>query len=200
MGFFNKKEKKSKKKEALSALPELPKLPEFPKIKEESIKTIPQLPSFPTNALGEKFSQSTIKEAITGKKEGEEVFESDDFATEDENELRRMKKPLRKPLTKELYPINKGRIPKRKIYGEFEKATKRIEKIEPIFIRIDKFEESLHTIEKTKKQILEIEKMLREIIRIKEAEEKELTFWEREIQTIKRQIEKVDKNIFSKIE
>ena len=42
--------------------------------------------------------------------------------------------------------------------------------------------------------------MLRDIKTIKEEEEKELEGWEKEIQTIKEQIEKVDKDIFSKIE
>jgi len=42
--------------------------------------------------------------------------------------------------------------------------------------------------------------MLRNIKHIKENEEKELKSWEEEIDTIKQQIEKVDKNIFSKIE
>lgn len=191
MGWFKKKQKKSEKKE-IPSLPELPKLPELPGDEKKDLESIHQLPSFPTDSLGEKFSQNTIKEAVTGKKEGEEVFGTDDFAST-EDDMRMMQKPLKKPLTKELSS------PK-KIPQEFEQAAKKVKEAEPIFIRIDKFEEGLHVLEKSKTQILEIEKMLRNIKRIKEEEEKELELWENEIQTAKEQIEKVDKDIFSKIE
>ena len=45
----------------------------------------------------------------------------------------------------------------------------------------------------------EIEKTLKNIKEVKENEERELASWENEIEMIKKQIEKVDKNIFSKI-
>ncbi len=187
MGWFKKKQKKEEKKEVHS-LPELPRLPELPKNRQQEIEPIHQLPSFPNDSLGKKFSQNTIKKAITGKKEGEEVFGADEFA---QDEMQRMPKPLKKQLTRE-YPSKK--IPK-----GFEEAARKVKEAEPIFIRIDKFEESLHLLDKTKNQILEIEKMLRDIKRIKEEEEKELEIWENEVQTAKEQISKVDDNIFSKI-
>ena len=195
MGWFNKKETK---KEEIASLPELPKLPEFPKIKGKinDLPEIHQLPSFPNNSLGEKFSQNAIKEAVSGKKEGEEVFEADDFAPT-EDEMLMMQKPLKKPLTKEIPFFEKGN---KKTSKEFKEVIGRIKKTKPIFIRIDQFEESLNIFEETKKKILEIEKMLEDTKKIKEEEGKELEFWESEIQTIKGQIEKIDKNIFSKIE
>lgn len=207
MALFKKKQKKSKQKgieETSLKLPELPKLPEFPLTKKEKIKDskklVPKLPSFPTNSLGEKFSQDIIKEAVTGEKEGEEVFNTDDFAQR-ENERRMMQKPLKKPLTKELYPLEKReRAPlSKKIIKDFKGAS-RTEKAEPVFIRIDKFEESLQIFGKIKEQFSEIEKMLEDIIRIKEEEERELSFWERKIQAIKKQFEKIDEDLFSKIE
>lgn len=187
MGWFKKKTKEDKKKEVPTLL-ELPKLPEFPKLENEKVdltksKLIHQLPSFPTSSLGEKFSQNTIKDAITGKKEGEEVFDADDFVpTEDEIQMMQ-----RKPFTREATS------------SDF-KTSKSVKRKEPIFIRIDRFEECLQIFEKTKTKILEMESMLKEIKRIKEKEEKELEFWENEIKTIKKQIEKIDKDIFSKIE
>jgi peptidoglycan hydrolase CwlO-like protein len=176
MGLFKKKEKESKKKE-VSSLPELPRLPDFPE-RASPITSIPQLPSFPMSSLGEKFSQNTIKEAVTGKKEDEEVFDADEFA-ETEEDMRMMPKPLGI----------------RRFGGEPKPSN-----VEPVFIRIDKFEESLQIFEKTKKQILEIENMLKNIQKIKDEEEKELEYWENEINSIKGQIEKVDKDIFSKID
>jgi hypothetical protein len=179
MGWFNKKGKKEEKSD-IPPLPELPKLPELPG--KRNSEPIHQLPSFPNNSLGEKFSQNTIKEVVTGEKEGEEVFEADDFG-----ERQMMPRSLIKELPRQ--------VPK-----EFEKAAKRVKEAEPIFIRIDKFEESLQIIDKTKKQISDIEKMFRDIREIKEDEEKELELWENEIRTAKEQIEKVDKDIFSKVE
>jgi len=195
MGWFNKK--KEEKKE-IPSLSELPKLPEIPRISgEEENFSINKLPSFPNSSLGEKFSQNTIKEAITGKKEGGEVFGADEFV-QTRNEMRMMQKP-----PKEFPYSRKGieRIPKtREIPKDFKDAARIVRKAEPIFIRIDKFEESLGVLEKIKNGILEIEKMLKGIKRIKEEEETELESWEGRIQMIKEQIEKVDRDIFSKLE
>jgi hypothetical protein len=188
MGLFKKKEKKVK--EEISGLPELPKLPEFPgtdinefnreHYKERGItepeEEIPMLPSFPNGSLGNKFSQNTIKEAISG---GKEVSEAE--ADESEEDIQMMPKP----------PIKRG------FYPEVERMKT---KEEPIFIRIDKFEAGLKTFGEIRKQILEIEGMFEDLRNIKEKEEKELEFWEREIRKIKGEIEKIDKNIFSKIE
>ena len=194
MGLFSKK-KKEDKEDIVPSLPDLPKLPELPKVEErnDSIKPIHQLPSFPNNLIGEKFSQNTIKEAVAGKKEGEEVFDVNDFA---EDRTRMMQKPLRNPLTKEL-PFSKK---ERKISEEFKETKKIVKKTEPIFIRIDKFEESLQVFENAKKQISEIEDMLKDIKRLKDEEEKELNYWENEMQIIKGQIEKIDRELFSKLE
>ena len=194
MGWFNKKKEKE-----VPSLPELPKLPELPNIEENSLDNskIHQLPSFPTNSLGEKFSQNTIKEAVAGKKEGEEVPEADDFA----EDKQMMQRPLKEPLVPELSHLeNIKAIPFERrtdeIAEDFETSTK---KAEPVFIRIDKFEESLKIFEKTKDKISEIEKMLKHIKDVKENEERKLDSWENEIEIIKKQIEKVDANIFSKI-
>jgi hypothetical protein len=200
MGWFNKK--KEEKKE-IPSLSELPKLPEIPRISgEEGNFSINKLPSFPNNSLGEKFSQNTIKEAVTGKKEGEEVFETDDFART-EDKPRMMQKPPKEFPIKEFPYERKGIVtaPRtREVPEEFREAERMVRKTEPIFIRIDKFEESLDMLEKIKKEILEIEKMLRDVKRIKEEEEKELESWESRIQITKEQIEKIDRDIFSKLE
>ncbi len=189
MRWFNKK-RVGKQEEAINKLPELPKLPDFPPIKEDdSIGILPQLPSFPNNYFGEKFSQNAIKHAVTGEKEGENAFETENSEEEPE-EFQMFQRHTKKPLTKE----TSSQIPEK-----FEETATMVKKTEPIFIRIDKFEESLQIFEKTKTQISEIEKMLKEIKNTKDEEEKELQFWENEMQVITRQIEKVDKEIFSKI-
>jgi len=192
MGWFNKKEERAQKEE-IPSLPNLPKLPELPSFGKKHFadfgEQIHQLPSFPNNSLGKKFSQNAIKEAVTGKKEGEEVFDANEF--DDENQM--MQKPLRKPLTKELF------LPKKEVPEEFKEAARIVRNAEPIFIRIDKFEEGIKIFEKTKEKISEMDKLLNNIKKIKEEEETELGFWEDEIQKLKGQIEKVDKDIFSKV-
>ena len=102
---------------------------------------------------------------------------------------------MRNPRTKEMPSSKKVDVPK-----EFKEVAKKVESAEPVFIRIDKFEESLEIFKETKSKILDIEKMLRDIKSIKEEEEKELEEWYNEVQTMKTQIERVDKDIFSKIE
>jgi len=168
----------SKKSGEEEQLPELPELPELPKVKGQvNPNNLPPLPSFPDNDIGEKFSQNAIKEAVSGKNE-------DELETEEQI----MPKPLTKiPLSKE--------IPK-----EFEEAARKVKSAEPVFIRIDKFEDCLEIFEQTKEKISEIEKTLGDIKRIKAEEEKELEAWGNEIQLVKSQIEKIDKEIFSKIE
>jgi DNA repair exonuclease SbcCD ATPase subunit len=173
MGLFKKKEKKEEvpKLPELPTLPELPRLPEFEKFEEK----LPQLPSFPNGDLGNKFSQNTIKEAITGKKE-EEVQ-----AEEMEEEIPMMRQPRVKEES-ETY---------------FEKSMPSAS--EPIFIRMDKFEDGSKSFEEVKKKVAEIEKMLAGVKQIKEDEEKELQSWTNEIMQIKEKLEKVDDDIFSKV-
>lgn len=167
MGLFRKKKKvmEPKATEGFS-LPEPPKLPEIPYDKNQP----PKLPSYPTNSLGDKFSQNTIKEAISGKRgdEGEE----DEFADE---EMQRIPEP---PLTQEM--------PK-----EYK---------EPVFVRLDKFEEAMNLLKEAKEKISDIEKDISRIKQVKEAEEKELQDWEKEIQAVKQQIEKIDTKVFSRLE
>jgi len=195
MGWFDKKEEMTQKEE-IPSLPSLPRLPELPSFGKKyfanSEEQLHQLPSFPHNSLGEKFSQNAIKEAVTGRKESEEVFDANESEFDDEDQM--MREPLRKPLTKELL------FQKKEIPEEFKEAARIVRNAEPIFIRIDKFEEGIKIFEKTKEKISEMDKLLKNIKKIKEEEELELDFWENEIQKLKGQIEKVDRDIFSKIE
>ncbi|MEK6906283.1 MAG: hypothetical protein AABW81_01540 [Nanoarchaeota archaeon] len=205
MGWFAKSEKKVPREINYQGLPELPRLPDFPNPPEMEddnfTPKIHQLPSFPANSIGEKFSQNTIKEAVTGKKEVEEVLRTDDFADIDKN-IRMMEEPQEASNRGELPFIRKENkhIMSKKAPDEFKEAIQKIKNIQPVFIRIDKFEEGLNNLEKTRVQISEIEKMLKDIQKIKEEEEQELTLWENEINSAKEKIEKIERDIFSKIE
>lgn len=198
MGLFSKKrgEKRQGKEESLS-LPELPELPELTSFGGMN-REISQLPTLPNNFLGDKFSRSTIKDAINGESEGEEVFDADEFG-DDGDEERMMQRPLRKPLVREILPEENEDEEETEIPEKVRQNLRRRE-TEPVFVRLDKFEESLNVFEKTKEKILGIEKFLRDIKKIKEQEEAELQAWENEISSIKQQIDKIDREIFSKIE
>jgi hypothetical protein len=214
MGWFDNKDNKKGKMEPVASpeLPELPELPSLPDMEEnEERKEIHRLPSFPSNALGDKFSQNAIKEAVAGE-EGDRVFDADEFVPS--RMVGDMQMMPQKPMKiKQKMPMS-GNMQKgfetrqyhyeepemQEIPSQFSEAARKVKRAEPLFIRIDKFEESLELFEKIKNKISEIDKMLLEIKQIKEDEEKEIISWEREIQVIKKQIEKIDEDIFSKIE
>lgn len=83
---------------------------------------------------------------------------------------------------------------------DFREEKDYYEKKEPVYIRVDKFEEALKTFEKTKKEIIEIEKILSDITQVREDEDRELENWQKDVLKIKEQIEKVDQDIFSRVE
>ena len=198
MGWFKNNDEKE------GSLPELPELPEISKKLEEPPKKekLPKLPSFPSSSFGDQFSQNAIKHAVSGEKEVEEDGEEPEDVSDFLPHLPKRKLPpakeilegmrLERPLIQEIdEPASKK---------EIIKKGHRLKKTEPVFIRIDKFEEAMNLFAKSKKEILEIEALLRETKGLKEKEEQELMNWERDVQNIKQQIEKIDDDIFSKIE
>jgi len=212
MSWFDKKEENQNPE--IPMLPEFPKLPELPRLSEiqdqeeeeeieDSPKQIHQLPSFPHNSLGDKFSQNTIKEAIRGKPE--ETSESYDEIIP-RLPVQKMEKSIIPKTKEEDYEQVAQTLPTQKttkiqeIPSEFKEASMKVKRTEPVFIRLDKFEESLGIFERIKEKIMDIEKMLKETQDIKDKEEKELKSWEEELKSIKNQIEKVNQDIFSKIE
>ncbi|MFH1503436.1 MAG: hypothetical protein ABIE36_02155 [Candidatus Diapherotrites archaeon] len=209
MGLFDKKNKKEENRRYTSELPkvpeppELPELPELPSLDDDyRDEPIPQLPSFPLNSLGAKFSQDTIKEAVTGKKEGKEVLNADEFPYENDSEI--MHKPLNKNKREDFENYEESEFPIKPRYQEISRGFKErsyaTKKAEPVFIRIDKFEESLGLFENIKDQISEIEHLIKNTKEIKAKEEEELNSWEMQLQEIKKQVERVNQDIFSKLE
>jgi len=190
MGWFNKNSKKEHL-ELPPSLPEMPRLPELPKIGDE-LNELPQLPSYPSSSLGKKFSQDVIKDAVSGEKDGDnEVFEADESFHGD------MEKTMQKPpisSSKKTYEHNMSMPTKNE-----NLVQSRSRGTEPVFVRMDKFEESLQIFDKAKDKISEMEKLLVEIKRVREKEETELQEWESEIESIKKQFEKIDRNLFSKV-
>ena len=185
MGLFGKKEKKGE--EGIPALPRLPRLPDFQEMEDRNDR-IHQLPSFPSNSLGKKFSRDSIKDAVSGER-GEEDFYADELSGD---EIRMMREPLRRPMTEEME--EEMEMPERTgMTGSFRQEA------EPVFVRIDRFEEGLKMFEGIKNQMSEIERILAETKRLKEKEEAELRSWENELKRMKSEIEKIGRDIFSKV-
>jgi len=186
MGFFSKKEKKSETE--IPVLPKLPRLPELPDTEFIEDRTIHQLPSFPSNSFGKKFSQDSIKDAVSGERRREDFY-ADEFS---DNEIRMMREPLRRPLTEEMEENIRGELPER-ARGAFRQEA------EPVFVRIDMFEEGLKIFEGIKNRISEIERVLAETKKLKEKEDEELNSWENELKRMKMEIERMGRDIFSKV-
>ena len=194
MGWFGKKEEKGGGISSMPSLPELPKLPELPSLsRSPSFErvSLPNLPSYPNSSLGKKFSQNAIKDAVSGEEEDDfEEDEAEDFSDEDEI---MPKSPQgfvkRNTLPEEEYTSR----------GSLVNSFKRGGKMEPVFIRIDKYEDALNMFDDARKKIVEMEDLLKHIKKIKEDEYRELKDWETEIQKIKDDFEKVNRDIFSKI-
>jgi len=183
MGFFGNTKQNERGSSPFSELPPLPELPDFPPMHDDK-NEFNQLPSLPGSELGEKFSQDIIKDAVTGKKED---MDSDADESEVEEQFPTMPEPFKKSFAREA-PIG------------FREAAKKVKQIEPVFVRLDKFEKAIHTFGQAQQKINEIEQTIQEIKKLKEKEELELQEWENEIQSIKQQIEKIDSEIFSKVE
>lgn len=189
MGLFNKKDVKNNYiNDEIPKLEELPPLPELPQLPETNFKynqeRLHPLPNIPSTKIGNKFSQAAIKEAIS-----DENFQNPELENFEEEKY--PLKPQFKRLTKDI---------EEEIPYEFKEAIRKVRKAEPIYVRLDKFEDSLETFESMKQKIDEIKSLLKEIREKKTKEEQELQKWESELSAMKNQIEKIDREIFSKIE
>ncbi len=194
MGLFSRKEKTVDS--GIPMLPRLPRLPDLPDMEDFPEGNIHQLPSLPSNSIGARFSRDTIKDAVSGEKRGGKDFYADDFS---DDEMRMMHEPLRRPLAEEMEDnVGESR-------EEFHDIPRRVsglglrEEAEPVFVRIDRFEEGLRLFEAVKDQISAIERSLAETRRIKEREEIELQAWENELKKMREEMEKIGRNVFSKI-
>ena len=195
--------KKSKKEDSIPELPRLPSLPSLPELPNNDFSRLPsleneeflkekhtQLPSFPNNKFADKFSQDNIKNAIIGQEK--EVEEEGEEIPKPKKEKFKMEEPEEKdaPMEERFIPIKE----KQPILDT------RNSKDEPIFIRLDKFEESSNIFEKIKIKTDELNELLKENKELKEKENQEIQKWESEMQKLKAQIEKIDQDIFSKLE
>ena len=74
----------------------------------------------------------------------------------------------------------------------------KIKNPEQIFVKLEKFESAIEEFSRIKNKLIDMESMLRKIRDIKLKEEKELSEWENEIESIKSRLEKIDREIFER--
>lgn len=130
------------------------------------------------------YNYSRTEEVNQGDRVDFEIhdFENNDRLDHEEEERHEIEKPI---VRREFTPRSQPAF---------------VSKHEPVYVRIDKFEEAMRVFEKTKKEIAEIEKTLRDIAEVRANENKELDLWQSDVLKIKDQVEKVNRDIFSKIE
>lgn len=201
MGLFKKKKNNSKKSTSAYGegnLPRLPSLPELPSSdsKNDSQNKINnsnnlsqeetssnQLPIFPRSFSGDSFSQGSIKNAVSGESDDDSMQEGmEEMVSSRGQNVAPSKTMNDNPFRQSAGSKNSNALN------------------EPVFIRFDKFEEGSEIFGEIKDKVEEIQKNLEDIKEIKEDEEKELKAWEDEVQGIKNQIEKVENDLFSKVE
>lgn len=198
MGLFgnNKKEEKSDDEK-----PKLPKLPDAPE-EDSSESDLPKLPKYPSTGLGDKMSQSSIKEAVSGEKEDEDE-DADEFVREqmtpEPQSLEHDEETLPESDSRRRTGREESISRTKKVTPSQEGTREKTEQKKPVYIRIDKFEGSLETFKAAKDKISEMESLLSEIKETKEKEENELSKWEGEVQALKDQIGRIEDDVFSKV-
>jgi len=223
MGFFNKRGGKK------SGIPELPELPNFSEnIKTSSSDEFESedpakykllsLPSYPNSSLGERINQSAIKDAVTY---GEPEIEQKKMRTISINQAMLQQKQPR--IQKQSENLNDGQTSDPRIFSrtnrkaieisDYESPTfstqlqpriqsenlTKIRQTGPLFIQLDKFESSIAALDEIKAQVSEIESLLRSIQEIKNKEEEKLAYWQKQIESIKAHLDKIDIALFSNI-
>lgn len=73
-------------------------------------------------------------------------------------------------------------------------------KSEDVYVKIDRFHLARKALNGAREKLKEIDETMRKIREMRLREEQELSFWEKEIGSIKSKVEDVTKNIFEKIE
>jgi hypothetical protein len=92
-------------------------------------------------------------------------------------------------------PIRKPVFSPRSIDLETSRPPASIEE-KPLFVKIDRYKEALSSINDIKNKLKEIEVILNKLEEIKNEEDKELSTWHDNIDTIKEKLISVDKKLF----
>jgi len=228
MGFFNKKaDKKTGIPELpeLPALPEVTTLPfdrEFESENSSDYKSL-SLPSYPNSSLGERINQSAIKDAVTYG-EPEISQKKSKITSPAIQPLPQQKQPRQQRQSQNLEFENQTFEPSMFSKGnsrtveisDYESPSfspqtpfssrmqaqspgNKIRQTGPLFIQLNKFEDSIAALDEIKIQVSEIESLLRSIQEVKAKEEEKLLYWQRQIESVKARLDKVDRDLFGNV-
>ncbi|MBS3099850.1 hypothetical protein J4463_01370 [Candidatus Pacearchaeota archaeon] len=221
MGFFTKKKKEE---DLVPRLPELPKLPDFAERNMGIVKPdrkTDALPSFPNSPLGEKINRNTIREAVYSENEEDNLQQMPERVSETFQAHLTKKSSIDSDMkASEFIPVERSESPrsfemspnlkKKEIPKSMEMSSswkgseesfipnEKIKNPEQIFVKLEKFESAIEEFSRIKNKLIDMESMLRKIRDIKLKEEKELSEWENEIESIKSRLEKIDREIFER--
>lgn len=151
---------------------------------------IHNLPSFPDSPLQKGFSQTAIKDAVT----------TEDIKDEDEGLETPIPSlpPMKKESSYNIVEMEEW-SPKSMPKPSREKSISSKEK-KPIFIRLEKFQSARASLESIQSKINEMEALLSKIREVKVKEDQEISYWEREMETVKARINSVMSDIFDRTE
>jgi len=161
---------------------------------------IHSLPVFPHSEENENFNQNIIKSAVENPEEPEDEPELPPRIHSQEGEPENQQDPMVMPRSSKVIELREWNPP-----GSQEEPF--IPKLpmphsdsreKPIYIKLNKFREARESLEVVKIKLTEIDDLLATIKEVKIKEDKELSNWEREIESIKARIDLVNSEIFDK--
>jgi hypothetical protein len=219
----NSRNTQTNNQEFSDAPPQLPKLPSVPPMQpsqsqeqidqenfQDSQIPSPSLPVFPNSQMGNQMNQNSIKDAVY-----QEEMESS--IPTPPQKMKRITPPSERniPLRQSPPPIQQPHQyheePEEQIYAErephtmemsnqnFSQTPRRTRRTEPLFIQLDKFEKTISIFDEIKLKISEMESLLSSIKEVKTKEDEKINHWTNEIESIKSQLDDIDKNIFGQI-
>lgn len=171
---------------------------------EDNLQDRHNLPSFPDSPMNKGFSQAAIKDAINTEEADEVSLPAANFKTiemEEWNPSQTSYRNISSSLTEDTGQSIPSFEPS--ITREIPPAMQQFQrqsKDKDIFVKIDKFLSARRALDETKNKLESIDELLKKIREIKLREEQELSYWEKELATVKSRVKELTENIFEKLD
>ncbi len=167
----------------------------------------PSLPSIPNSNMGNQMNQNIIKDAVSQEQQESSIPQPPQQTpplrqTPPQMPNNMLTQEQRQPLHYEETSRNTSPTRTVEMSGAMTQSTPqppRPKRTGPLFIQLDKFEKTISTFDEMKLKISEIESLLKTIKETKAKEDEKIEHWEKEIESIKNNLDEIDKNIFSQV-